>query len=64
MSKRRQKLTTKKTPETAMPKRPELKTCPTCNGKGIEEMAAGMVSRKCRKCKGSGKVLIDETTKV
>lgn len=36
----------------------ETKTCPECHGLGIQEFHAGLLSRKCRVCNGTGRVPI------
>ena len=57
VKKRKAKKTTPARPVTPAPAPvDELETCPECNGTGIKEFAAGLVSRKCRTCKGTGKV--------
>ena len=34
----------------------EPTTCPVCHGTGIEELAYGLVQRKCGNCGGTGKI--------
>ena len=37
----------------------ETKTCETCHGKKFEELEHGLILRRCRACKGTGRIEIE-----
>jgi len=42
--------------EAAVELEPEMITCPVCHGTKIQELHHGLLTFKCRKCDGEGKI--------